>query len=177
MDPLTDDYPHYTPYQYAGNEPIANVDLDGLEQLSSIFNDLQGVIVTSTKRVAKKTLNLLNQVALHTASLTAGAINAYTSNQLLGVGRADAVSAGWTNSYGLAFQIGQKVGDAFSMITGAAEATGGVTGELASFGVATPIAIPLTAHGLTAGGLGLYHLINGKIVYSSPVSPPLTTKI
>ncbi len=36
MDPLTDDYPHYTPYQYAGNEPIANVDLDGLEPLPSI---------------------------------------------------------------------------------------------------------------------------------------------
>ena len=32
LDPLTDDYPHYTPYQYAGNEPIANVDLDGLEE-------------------------------------------------------------------------------------------------------------------------------------------------
>ena len=33
LDPLTDDYPHYTPFQYAGNEPIANVDLDGLEEL------------------------------------------------------------------------------------------------------------------------------------------------
>lgn len=32
LDPLTDDYPHYTPFQYAGNEPIANVDLDGLEE-------------------------------------------------------------------------------------------------------------------------------------------------
>lgn len=31
LDPLTDDYPELTNYQYAGNEPIANVDLDGLE--------------------------------------------------------------------------------------------------------------------------------------------------
>jgi RHS repeat-associated protein len=31
LDPLTDDYPLYTPYQYAGCEPIANVDVDGLE--------------------------------------------------------------------------------------------------------------------------------------------------
>ena len=31
LDPLTDDYPELTPYQYASNEPIANVDMDGLE--------------------------------------------------------------------------------------------------------------------------------------------------
>lgn len=31
LDPLTDDFSYYTPYQYAGCEPIANVDLDGLE--------------------------------------------------------------------------------------------------------------------------------------------------
>jgi RHS repeat-associated protein len=30
-DPLAFDYPNYTPYQFAGCEPIANVDLDGLE--------------------------------------------------------------------------------------------------------------------------------------------------
>jgi RHS repeat-associated protein len=31
LDPLTDDYPELTPYQYAGDEPIANIDIDGLE--------------------------------------------------------------------------------------------------------------------------------------------------
>lgn len=30
-DPLTKDYPFYTPYQYAGNMPIMAIDLDGLE--------------------------------------------------------------------------------------------------------------------------------------------------
>jgi RHS repeat-associated protein len=34
LDPLADDYPYYTPYQFAGCEPIANVDLDGLEPLN-----------------------------------------------------------------------------------------------------------------------------------------------
>ncbi len=29
--PLKDEYPFYTPYQYAGNRPINNMDLDGLE--------------------------------------------------------------------------------------------------------------------------------------------------
>ena len=31
IDPLTKKYPWYSPYQYAGNSPIKNVDLDGLE--------------------------------------------------------------------------------------------------------------------------------------------------
>ncbi|MEI7596700.1 MAG: RHS repeat-associated core domain-containing protein [Bacteroidota bacterium] len=32
VDPLTKDYPWYTPYQFAGNKPINSVDLDGLEE-------------------------------------------------------------------------------------------------------------------------------------------------
>jgi RHS repeat-associated protein len=31
VDPLAPDYPWYTPYQFAGNTPIASADLDGLE--------------------------------------------------------------------------------------------------------------------------------------------------
>lgn len=31
VDPLQTDYPWYTPFQFAGNSPILNVDLDGLE--------------------------------------------------------------------------------------------------------------------------------------------------
>ena len=33
VDPLTDGYPELTPYQFAGNMPISNIDLDGLENL------------------------------------------------------------------------------------------------------------------------------------------------
>jgi murein DD-endopeptidase MepM/ murein hydrolase activator NlpD len=31
VDPLQYKYPHYTPFQYAGNKPISFIDLDGLE--------------------------------------------------------------------------------------------------------------------------------------------------
>jgi RHS repeat-associated protein len=31
LDPLTDSYPFLTPYQYASNDPITNIDIDGLE--------------------------------------------------------------------------------------------------------------------------------------------------
>lgn len=32
VDPLTNSYPWYTPYQFAGNKPIEAIDLDGLEE-------------------------------------------------------------------------------------------------------------------------------------------------
>jgi RHS repeat-associated protein len=32
VDPLTDSYPWYTPYQFSGNNPIRFIDLDGLEE-------------------------------------------------------------------------------------------------------------------------------------------------
>lgn len=36
LDPLTFNYPYLTPYQYASCEPIANIDIDGLEAGSAI---------------------------------------------------------------------------------------------------------------------------------------------
>ena len=59
VDPLTQDYPFYTPYQFAGNNPIKYIDLDGGEQLDPIsrylFNNAALTIVkdpTSTKAKA-----------------------------------------------------------------------------------------------------------------------------
>ncbi len=39
VDPLVKSYPWYTPYQFAGNSPIRNVDLDGAEP-KSVINEL-----------------------------------------------------------------------------------------------------------------------------------------
>jgi len=36
VDPLRKSYPMYTPYQFAGNEPIAAIDMDGLEPKTMI---------------------------------------------------------------------------------------------------------------------------------------------
>ena len=36
VDPLTQSFPWYTPYQYAGNKPIWKIDLDGLEETDPI---------------------------------------------------------------------------------------------------------------------------------------------
>ncbi|MEJ1241753.1 RHS repeat-associated core domain-containing protein [Chryseolinea sp. T2] len=44
VDPLTKDFPWYTPYQFAGNSPIEAIDLDGLEEVSNkVINDVRFV--------------------------------------------------------------------------------------------------------------------------------------
>jgi RHS repeat-associated protein len=37
VDPISSDYPWYTPYQFAGNKPIEAIDLDGAEELKVKF--------------------------------------------------------------------------------------------------------------------------------------------
>jgi hypothetical protein len=41
LDPLQKKYPWYTPYQFAGNKPILFVDIDGLEESPSLWQQLQ----------------------------------------------------------------------------------------------------------------------------------------
>lgn len=67
LDPLTYNYPYYTPYQYAGCEPIANVDLDGLEEANIVT--LTGVTVTSTRPATQSSTRLLSKV-IEEAALT-----------------------------------------------------------------------------------------------------------
>lgn len=50
VDPLTQSYPWYTPYQFAGNHPIIAVDLDGLEEAETITSGT----ITRTKPVLDK---------------------------------------------------------------------------------------------------------------------------
>lgn len=45
QDPLFKGFPHYSPYQFAGNSPIMNIDLDGLEELPVTASRL---VVTNT---------------------------------------------------------------------------------------------------------------------------------
>src|SRR6185312_6829172 len=44
LDPLTWNYPELTNYQYASDEPIANIDMDGLESYLS----LEPVVIKAT---------------------------------------------------------------------------------------------------------------------------------
>lgn len=50
-DPITNEYPWYTPYQFAGNKPISFVDLDGLEEADSknIFDEIWDFLFSTQK--------------------------------------------------------------------------------------------------------------------------------
>ena len=192
LDPLTDDYHLLTPYQYANNDPITNIDVDGLfsapgvsstglpdvivkssikqvaakaaqSGLQNIFTIGGGLIKTGAEHLKKKAINFVK----HGGALVLGIANAWSSNQVFGVGRADAEQQGLTDSKGVAFQVGQKIGDVASILTGGAEIGAAGLGKIATLGVATPVAIPVAAHGLSSVGLGLYNLLNGRIVYST----------
>jgi hypothetical protein len=57
VDPLTKSYPELTPYQFASNSPIVNIDLDGLEglQYMEIVKMKDGS--TTTKRIVELDLH------------------------------------------------------------------------------------------------------------------------
>jgi hypothetical protein len=63
VDPLQFKYPHYTPYQYAGNKPISYIDLDGLEEAKLFDPSGTNIKVVSTNQNENnrivKALNLL----------------------------------------------------------------------------------------------------------------------
>jgi uncharacterized protein (TIGR02594 family) len=49
VDPLQHEYPHYTPYQYAGNKPITYIDLDGLEEFDLREDEIQDTLNNPTQ--------------------------------------------------------------------------------------------------------------------------------
>ena len=51
VDPLKSKYPWYTPYQFTGNTPIANIDLDGAEPKPAINGTQEGESQQTTERV------------------------------------------------------------------------------------------------------------------------------
>ncbi len=65
LDPLKDDYPELTPFQYASNDPIANIDIDGLEGGSSI-----GSFLTTANESSKFWLPQAAQLAKTTETVT-----------------------------------------------------------------------------------------------------------
>jgi RHS repeat-associated protein len=53
VDPLSESYPWYSPYQYAGNSPIANVDIDGGEPKPSTNGTYEGQSMTTSETFAQ----------------------------------------------------------------------------------------------------------------------------
>jgi RHS repeat-associated protein len=70
VDSLTKDYPHYSPYQFAGNKPIWAVDLDGAEEyyVTDYFNAAGRLYKTEITLVSNygNSLNPANRTATQT---------------------------------------------------------------------------------------------------------------
>jgi RHS repeat-associated protein len=62
VDPITAQYPDLTPYQFASNSPIENIDLDGLEKISVKLIMDQGKPVLTKISEGPKTRSFLDMV-------------------------------------------------------------------------------------------------------------------
>lgn len=74
VDPLANNFPYYTPYQFAGNKPIEAIDIDGLEELSNkLINNVRFIVLMN---VSFKTI-----IRDANSSLTTAMQKADNSNQ------------------------------------------------------------------------------------------------
>jgi RHS repeat-associated protein len=149
IDPLLEDNQEsFTPYHFGYNNPIRYNDPDG--RTPGGCCDLGG-LWEETKEVVRGGLLAVG-----------GAINAYTSNNLLGAGRVDPDKmSGLTPSDRKAVAQGQMVGDAISVVSGVIETGIAIGGEVFTIGGATPVAVPLAAHGVSTTALGAKNLADG----------------
>lgn len=72
LDPLTFEYQFLTPYQFAGNEPIANIDIDGLEPGNAISAGT-AFTYSITQSSTRMWLPMSTRVASAAAATTKGA--------------------------------------------------------------------------------------------------------
>ncbi len=98
LDPLSDDFPMLTPFQYASDDPISNIDLDGLEAaLSTSFSTAQvlGQVVVTPVRTATtaatvtstlKTIVNLTSIAVNSAMIASNIINGHLNTKSAGNG-------------------------------------------------------------------------------------------
>ncbi|MBO9204407.1 hypothetical protein J7I42_29230 [Niastella sp. MAH-29] len=94
LDPLAFEYPYYTPYQFAGCEPVANIDLDGLEK----YKVLETVYVVHKARslTAVAIQSIQNVIRVATEQARLGLIAARGAEDAM----ANAMSVGLYNRFG-----------------------------------------------------------------------------
>ena len=95
-----------------------------------------------------------------------GAVNAYTSDQMLGIGSASASQVGLTGYNATFYNSGATIGHGVALVQGIVEVIGGGGGEVISGGAATPIGVPFIIHGLSLVGTAGYKLL------STPLDQP-----
>jgi RHS repeat-associated protein len=74
VDPLTSEYPWYTPYQFAGNMPIWAIDMDGLEEKivinGEMFDRYRTIVMEATEILIATRLEIKGEKLIKSAKTT-----------------------------------------------------------------------------------------------------------
>ncbi len=154
VDPETENMEMWSPYASNYDNPILYQDPLGNEP-ECCWEQFKDAVVQSVQQVS---------------SLVAGAVNAWGSDQALGAGSKTASQAGIRGDNAAFYTAGQTVGHVVALVTGAAEVIGGGSGELASVGLATPIAIPVAVHGVSVFATAGYKLFSAAPIQEAPLA-------
>ena len=152
VDPETENMEMWSPYTSNYDNPILYKDPLGNEP-ECCWEEFKSALVQTVQQVS---------------SLAAGVANAWGSNQVLGAGRKTANQAGMTGDNATFYSAGQTVGDGLALFTGGLEVIAGGSGEIASVGIASPIAIPLAAHGVSVFATAGYNLFSTPLQGTPP---------
>ncbi|NEN24149.1 hypothetical protein G3O08_11615 [Cryomorpha ignava] len=132
VDPLTMQFPYYSPYQFAGNKPIIAIDLDGKEEfIRTRYIDAVGnvyrtqiQVVTSVQGSDRTTFGVGTTQLIHNTDVTVGtngiAVAAYTGS-LIGnyVAPGSAANVGNTAPGSSAFTLTENMSVARAIPVGA----------------------------------------------------------
>ena len=164
LDPLTDDYPELTPYQYASNDPITNIDIDGLEGGLSVLgksSTLENITITSITRSASNASGVVRLTVDLSLIATRGAADAIKNANSFGLH--DYFGGNHLDEYKnieekKAYLRGRISGDAIAIAQGGSEFNAG--SGTAGAGLATgPGAVFITTGGVLVavhgGAVGL----------------------
>ncbi len=185
LDPLTDDYPDVSPYHYAGNEPIGNIDFMGLGVetglTSATAKSLQSVVVTGTRAAVQTTASVsgsLLRVGLAgvLAGSRLGAIKArgmsdalYNANT---IGLHDAFGGNHLNDYSdfyeqEAYLQGRIAGDILSIAQGVSEGQWGggvaITTGIETAGVGAAAGLVVALHGVGVSAIATADIANSTL--------------
>ncbi len=165
-----------SPYAVFDNNPIYYNDPSGAE--STPCDDcaehvlLDEVVVTgeASNKVGKvfkeigsffdKIGESLKEAGTQVAIFTAGVVNAWGTNQVMGVGRRNPQEFG---PYSSTAQAGQTTGDVISIFTGAVEVFAGGGTEVVSLGTTSAVSIPLALHGVSVMGTATANMIKDGV--------------
>ena len=174
VDPLAPNYPSWTPYAFAMNSPIANIDLDGLEMLPmQHWKNMLGTLQTIVQ----------SQTSEQIAASIEGATEAIKNNVALGINQlmydlnlwSDPIDKYESPQMRRAYIVGRLVGDVSSILIGAGEIgsglkmTGGSGGSLAIAGEVVAVHGALGIQTATIDALKSIQILNAV---GGPGNPP-----